>query len=55
MYEPAAVPGLVGLVRGGLLDLGQWAVTAFPLEEANAAVTHAAAEAGPFRLTVLRP
>ena len=55
MYEPAAVPGLVGLIRGGLLDLGHWAVTAFPLAEANAAVTHAAAEAGPFKLTVLEP
>jgi len=55
MYEPAAVAGLVGLIRGGLLDLGHWAVTAFPLAEANAAVTHAASEAGPFRLTVLEP
>lgn len=55
MYEPAAVPGLVGLIRGGLLDLGHWAVTEFPLAEVNEAVTHAAAEAGPFRLTVLKP
>ena len=55
MYEPAAVPGLVGLIRGGLLDLRHWAVTAFPLAEANAAVAHAAAEAGPFKLTVLEP
>jgi alcohol dehydrogenase len=55
MYESAAAPGLVGLIRGGLLDLGQWAVTEFPLVGVNEAVTHAAAEAGPFRLTVLRP
>ncbi len=55
MYEPSAVPGLVGLVRGGLLDLEHWAVTAFALEQANAAVTHAATTAGPFRLTVLQP
>ena len=55
MYQPDAVPGLVGLIRGGLLDLRQWAVTGFPLAEANAAVAHAAIEAGPFKLTVLEP
>ena len=55
MYGPAAVPGLVGLIRGGLLDLGQWAVTEFPLANVNEAVTHAAAKAGPFKLTVLKP
>ena len=55
MYDSAAVPGLVGLIRGGLLDLGQWAVTEFSLADVNNAVTHAAAEAGPFKLTVLRP
>lgn len=55
MYDSTAVPGLVGLIRGGLLDLGQWAVTEFPLADVNDAVTHAAAEAGPFKLTVLRP
>ena len=56
MYGPAAaVPGLVGLIRSGLLDLGQWAVTEFPLAGVNEAVTHAAAEVGPFNLTVLRP
>ena len=55
MYDPAAAPGLVGLIRGSLLDLGQWAVTEFPLAGVNEAVTHAAAVAGPFKLTVLRP
>ena len=55
MYDTAAIPGLMGLVRGGLLDLGHWAVTAFPLSEANTAVAHAAANAGPFKLTVLEP
>jgi alcohol dehydrogenase len=55
MYDTAAIPGLVGLVRGGLLDLGHWAVTAFPLAGANEAVAHAAANAGPFKLTVLKP
>ncbi len=46
MYEPAAVPGLVGLIRSGLLDLGHWAVTAFPLTGANDAVAHAAVMPG---------
>jgi len=55
MYDTAAIPGLVGLVRSGLLDLDQWAVTAFPLAAANDAVVHAANNAGPFKLTVLEP
>ena len=53
MYQTAAIPGLVGLVHGGLLDLSHWAVTAFPLTGANDAVAHAGANAGPFKLTVL--
>ena len=55
MYDTTAVPGLVGLVRSGLLDLRQWDVAEFPLDEVNHAVAHAAAEAGPFKLTVLKP
>lgn len=55
MYPPDAVGRMAGLVRGGLLRLEDYAVTAFPLAEANAAVAHAAAQGGPFRLTVLRP
>ena len=54
MYDTAAM-SLVGLVCGGLLDLGHWAVTAFPLTEVNDAVAHAAANAGPFKLTMLKP
>ena len=55
MYDTAAIPGLVGLVRGGLLDLGHWAMTTFPLAGANDAVAHAATNAGPFKLTVIEP
>jgi alcohol dehydrogenase len=55
MYETAVIPGLVSLVRSGLLDLDLWAVTAFPLAEANEAVVHAANNVGPFKLTVLVP
>ena len=55
MYDTAAIPGLIGLIRAGLVNLDQWAVTGFPLEQANEAVAHAAANAGPFRQTVLLP
>ena len=55
MYDTAAIPGMLGLIRGGLLDLGHWAVTEFPLGAANDAVAHAATHAGPFKLTVLKP
>jgi alcohol dehydrogenase len=55
MYSPAAVSGMVGLVRGGLLDLQHFAVTEFALDDANDAIAHASANGGPFKLTVLRP
>ncbi len=55
MYPPHAVPLMVGLVRAGLLRLEEYAVTAFPLDAVNGAVAHAAANGGPFRLTVLQP
>jgi hypothetical protein len=54
MYRPEAVAGMVGLIRGGLLDLDHYVVAEFVLEDANKAVAHAAANAGPFKLTVLR-
>jgi len=55
MYEPEAVDTLVGLIRSGLLDLSHYAVTEFPLSEINHAITHAAENSGPFKLTVVRP
>ena len=55
MYEPNAVPGMIALVRAGLLDLGQFELTEFSLEDANGAVSHAADQAAPFRITVIRP
>ena len=55
MYPPGAVRGMVGLVRSGLLDLHQFAVTEFELKDVNEAVVHAGANGGPFKLTVLRP
>lgn len=55
MYEPQAVHTMVGMVRSGQLDLNHFAVTEFALEEVNRAVSHAAANSGPFKLTVVRP
>ncbi|HYS66855.1 MAG TPA: medium chain dehydrogenase/reductase family protein [Paraburkholderia sp.] len=55
MYPPEAVTRMVGLIRGGLLDPGHFEVTTFALDGANDAVTHAAANGGPFRMTVIRP
>ena len=46
---------MIGLIRSGLLDLGQFSVKEFPLARANEAVAHAAANGGPFRMTVLKP
>ncbi len=55
MYPREANIRLINLVRSGLLDLGQWEVTEFPLDQANEAVAQAAAGGGPFRSTVIRP
>jgi alcohol dehydrogenase len=45
---------LIALARSGLLDLGQFAVAEFGLDDANTAVAHAAETGGRFRLTVIR-
>ncbi|MCC8984361.1 alcohol dehydrogenase catalytic domain-containing protein [Bradyrhizobium acaciae] len=55
MYPPEATFGLVNLARAGLLRLGQFEVTTFDLDHANDAVAHAAANGGPFKMTVLEP
>ena len=55
MYSPTAVTRMASLIHAGLLDLNQFAVTAFPLHGANEAVAHASANARPFNLTVIRP
>ena len=54
MYDTTAVTGLVRLVRAGLLDINQFAVTEFSLSDVNEAVTHAASNVGPFKLTTLK-
>jgi alcohol dehydrogenase len=55
MYAREAIPRMAALIRAGLVDLGVFEVRTFALEEANEAVAHAAAQAGPFNLTTLRP
>jgi NADPH:quinone reductase-like Zn-dependent oxidoreductase len=55
MYPPDATVRLVGLIRSGLLDLNQFEATSFDLDHANEAVEHAAANGGPFKMTVITP
>ncbi|MCS7476695.1 zinc-binding alcohol dehydrogenase family protein [Umezawaea endophytica] len=54
MYPPEANSGLIALARAGLLDLREFEVEEFDLDDANAAVAHAADTGGRFRLTVIR-
>lgn len=55
MYPRDAIPRMAAMIRSGLIDLGSYEMTEFPLDDANAAVAHAATHAGPRQLTVLRP
>jgi alcohol dehydrogenase len=55
MYRREAIPRMVQMVRAGLIDLAQFELTEFALDDVNEAVVHAAANAGPRQLTVLRP
>ncbi|MGD0192035.1 MAG: medium chain dehydrogenase/reductase family protein [Rhizomicrobium sp.] len=55
MYPRDAIGRMVRLVRSGLIDLAQFDLTEFALDDVNDAIAHAAATAGPLKLTVLRP
>jgi alcohol dehydrogenase len=55
MYPPHAATLMDGMIRSGLVDLDQFEITAFDLDRANKAVAHAAADSGPFRMTVIQP
>jgi NADPH:quinone reductase-like Zn-dependent oxidoreductase len=55
MYPPEATLGLVNLIRSGLLRLEHFKATTFDLDHANEAVAHAAANSGPFKMTVILP
>jgi alcohol dehydrogenase len=53
MYPRDAIQRMIKLVRSGQISLGD--VTEFPLDRVNEAVAHAAANSGPFKMTVVRP
>ncbi len=55
MYPPDATIRMVGMIRSGLIRLDDFAVETFALDDIAAAIDHAAANAGPFKLTVIRP
>lgn len=55
MYPPTAASRMVGLIRSGLLRLDGFDVTTFALDAINDAVVHAAANGGPFKMTVIQP
>ena len=55
MYPPHATILMTALIRSGLVSLDHFDVTAFDLEHANEAVAHAAANSGPFKMTVVKP
>jgi alcohol dehydrogenase len=55
MYPPEATTLMVGLIRGGLVKLDDFDLTTFDLDQANKAVAHAAANSGPFKMTVIQP
>jgi threonine dehydrogenase-like Zn-dependent dehydrogenase len=55
MYPPEAAAKLINLIRAGLIDLSQFETVTFDLDHANEAVAHAAANGGPFKMTVIKP
>lgn len=55
MYPRWAPARLVAMIHAGLIDLGSFTATCFSLDQVPQALAHAAADAGPFRMTVLRP
>ena len=55
LCPPEAAGRVIALIRSGLIDLGQFEATTFDLDSANEAVAHAAANGGPFKMTVIEP
>jgi alcohol dehydrogenase len=54
MYPRDAPAAMIRLVRAGFIDLDLFDVSEFPIADANEAIAHAATNAGPCQLTVLR-
>ena len=55
MYPRTANASLIALARSGLVDLAAFDVAAFSLDEVAQAMDYAAANAGAFKMTALRP
>ena len=55
MYPRTANASLVNLIRSGLIDIDQWAIERFRLDQANEAVAYAQDKGGAFKATVIRP
>ena len=55
MYPPLANVQLAALIHAGLVDLAQFKVSEFKLDQANEAIDHAADHGGAFKLTVIKP
>lgn len=55
MYPRDAAARVIAMVHAGVLKLEGYEITTFPIEEANEAVAHAAANTGPFKMTVICP
>ena len=55
MYSRDAIARMVAMVRSGLVKLDDFEAACFGLDDVNQAIAHAAANAGPFRMTVIRP
>jgi alcohol dehydrogenase len=53
MYPPHANTRMIALTKAGLLDLDQFDITEFALDDANQAINHAADNSGAFKLTVI--
>ena len=55
LYPRTAPALMVSMVHAGQVRLDEFTITEFDLNDANDAIDHAAANAGPFTTTVLRP
>ena len=55
MYPTEATTLMTGLIRGWLVNLDHFEVAAFGLEQLPDAIAHAAANSGPFKMTVIEP
>jgi alcohol dehydrogenase len=55
MYPRDSIARVIAMVRAGLLTFDHHEAKCFGLDKVNEAVDYAAANAGPFKMTVLRP